>query len=118
LHTWINFYVFLFWLSFLGFFLNLGNFFKLVIYAELVWLILFVYSALCGGINDDLGILSFSFFVLGFAGVEFSLGLLLIVLYKNTFKTADLDNQTFKKSDNNHEKKKVYINRKRWDIKL
>jgi hypothetical protein len=43
---------------------------------------LYCFSSVLGAINDDLLLLSFSFYFLGLAGVEFSFGLLLIVLFK------------------------------------
>jgi len=36
-----------------------------------------------GGINDDLTLFSISFFLLGLAGLEFSIGFLLIINFKN-----------------------------------
>jgi hypothetical protein len=36
-----------------------------------------------GGINDDLTLFSVSFFLLGLAGLEFSIGFLLIINFKN-----------------------------------
>jgi hypothetical protein len=39
-----------------------------------------------GAINDDINILTSSFFFLGLAGLEFSLGLLIILIFKKILK--------------------------------
>jgi NADH:ubiquinone oxidoreductase subunit K len=40
--------------------------------------------------NDELTILSTSFLILGLASLEFSIGLLLIILFKNFYKSINL----------------------------
>lgn len=42
---------------------------------------------LIGSINDDITIMSTSFFILGFAGLEFCIGMLLIVIFKKIIKS-------------------------------
>jgi hypothetical protein len=67
---------------------------------------------LCGSINDDLTLVSSSIFVLGFAGLEFSIGILLIIFFKNLNKSIsiELDNEELK-PQMFLSKKKNYINR-------
>jgi NADH:ubiquinone oxidoreductase subunit K len=65
-----------------------------------------------GVLNDDLNLFITSFFVLGLAGLEFSVGLFLIVFFRNINKTLLLNdtNKTindFTQSNNNL----FYINR-------
>jgi len=40
-----------------------------------------------GAINDDLTLFSSSFFILGLAGLEYSIGLLLVIIFKNINKS-------------------------------
>lgn len=49
---------------------------------------------MCGGINDDLTLFSISFFLLGLAGLEFSIGFLLIILFKNFNKSMNFFDET------------------------
>lgn len=52
------------------------------LFSELTWLILYTYSILIGINLEDLNIISNSFFILGFAGIEFSLGFLILIFFK------------------------------------
>jgi hypothetical protein len=71
-----------------------------------------VYTLLCGSINDDLTLLSTSLFIIGLAALEFSMGILLIILFKNINKSIDLgDNDETNSSMNLINKKKTYINK-------
>ena len=79
-----------------------------------MWIILYVLSLLYGSINDDINLYSISFFLLALAGLEFSFGLLIIILFKNMkvdydFNNNNLNNQFFKKNIKN-----LYINRYIW----
>ncbi len=64
--------------------------------------------------NNDLTLLSNSFFVLGFASLEFSIGLLLIIIFKNNMKSIDLSEEGVNNKTNIFSKKKNYINRFSW----
>lgn len=78
----------------------------------MVWLCIYVYASVCGGINDDLTLISTGFFVLAFAGLEFALGVLLIIIYRSIFKTTNMDEVGGAKNQKKFEnKKKHYINR-------
>lgn len=95
MQSWLNFWIFIFWLSFLSFLINPFNFFYLLIFSEIIWIILYCFTVLSGILNDDLNLLTLSFLILGFASVEFSFGYLLIILFKNFNKTInflELDN--------------------------
>ena len=93
MQTWVNFWTFFFWLSLFLFFLNASNFLTLLFYSELVWIILYCFTALLCGCNDDILLLCTTFFLLALAGLEFSLGFLLIILFKNINKTLNLDSR-------------------------
>jgi spore maturation protein SpmA len=77
-----------------------------------VWVILYTISVLLGSLNDDINLMSTSFFLLALAGLEFSFGLLLIVLFKNMKvdyefgRVNGMSNQFLKKNIKN-----LYINR-------
>lgn len=81
---WIDFFIVLFWLSLGLFFLQNHNVVSLLLYAELTWLILFVLSTVIGSQINEILSMSFTFFILGFGGLEFVVGLMLIVLLKNS----------------------------------
>lgn len=55
----------------------------------MVWLILYCYSIIVGIYTDSLILISFSFFILGFAGLEFAIGFLIIILFKMQNKNLD-----------------------------
>jgi len=73
----------------------------MMIIAELTWLTLYCLSILIGVTNDDLILFSLSFFILALAGLEFSVGFLLIILFRYFYKTLDfLDTETNIKTKN------------------
>jgi len=116
MQTIINFWNFFFWLTIFGFLIKNNNFVKILIYSEITWISIYCYTVLCGIINDDLTLLSTSIFVLGFAGLEFSVGILIIIFFKNINKTIEFEevDENFI-STNILNKKKTYINRFYWN---
>jgi hypothetical protein len=68
-----------------------------------MWVFLYSFTLILGAYNDDLLLLSMAFYFLGLAGVEFSLGLLLIVLFKSYNEGLDFDSS---------QKKNLTINQK------
>ena len=80
---WLDFFIILFWISLGLFFFNINNFVTILLYAELTWLVLFVLASMTGALINDINIMSFTFFILGFGGLEFVVGLMLVVLMKN-----------------------------------
>ena len=57
-----------------------------------MWVVLYVLVLLYGHINDDINLYSLSFFLLSLAGLEFSFGLLLVVLFKTVKAHFDFTN--------------------------
>lgn len=112
---WINFWNLLFWLSITGFLINLENLFKILIYSELVWIILYTYTVLIASINNDLNILSTSFYILAIAGLEFSVGIILIVFFKNNIKSISVENEN--KNEKIFNKQKNFLNKMYWNFK-
>jgi len=65
---------------------NSLNFTKLLFFSEIAWLVLYNYTILAGTLNDDLNLLSLAFFILGLAGLEFSIGMLLVIIFKKILR--------------------------------
>lgn len=86
MQTWLNFWNLFFWLIFTSFAINSSNFTKLLFISEIAWLILYNYVLLIGSLNDDITMLSTCFLLLGFAGLEFSIGMLLVIIFKKILK--------------------------------
>jgi NADH:ubiquinone oxidoreductase subunit K len=81
--SWGTYFLILYWLVFILFIVKSDNFINILIYSETVWVIIYALSVILGSYNDDINLLSMTFLSLGLAGLEFSLGLILIVCYKN-----------------------------------
>lgn len=79
----LNFWSFIFWLSIILFLTNTSHLIKLILYSELIWIVFYCYLNVISTINDDLNLISTNFFILGFAGLEYSIGILLVLLFKN-----------------------------------
>ena len=116
MQTWLHFFNFIFWLSLISFITNFNNFVRLLFYSELTWIILYCFILVNGAINDDLNLLSTSIFILGLAGIEYGIGVLILMIFKNINKKTD-----FEESDNsvyNHNiysNKNSFINRYIWN---
>lgn len=80
---WLDFFIIFFWLCLGLFFFNINNFITILLFAELTWLVLFVISTTVGSMINDLTSTSITFFILGFGGLEFVIGLMLVVLMRN-----------------------------------
>lgn len=115
MQTWLNFWNIFFWLTLTGFIINPSNFIKLLFFSEVTWLTLYCYIVLTGSINDDLTLLSSSFFILGLAGLEYSIGLLLVIIFRNINKSLLFfdDQKTWNEYLYNNSTK-LYINRYFW----
>ena len=110
--TWINFLTFLFWLSTSMFLINSKNLVTIILYSEIVWVVLYAYTTVVGTINDDLILTSTSFFLLALAGLEFCIGFIITIFYRNFKKSFDLD--LVNNSSNKHTTKKLSLNRYIW----
>lgn len=116
MQNWINFWNLIFWLSIISFISNLNNFIKLLFYSELIWVLLYTITLIQGSINDDINLLSASIFILGFAGLEYSIGILIVMLFKNinnSIEFNDTDNTNLKEAI--FSKNKLYLNRFFWN---
>lgn len=105
MQTWINFFIFIFWLSIISFITNFNNFIRLLFYSELTWIILYCFILVQGAINDDILLLSTSIFILGLAGIEYAIGILILLIFKQINKKTDFD-----ESDNDIYNHNIYSN--------
>lgn len=110
--TWINFCTFLFWLSSFMFLLNSKNLITIILYSEITWVILYTYTTITGTINDDLILTSTSFFLLALAGLEFCIGFIITIFFRNFKKSFDLDN--FNNITDKKKTKNLSVNRYIW----
>ena len=76
------------------------NFVSILFISELTWLALYSLSILFGAIYCDITLLSTSFFILGVAGLEFSFGILLAILYKNLNESLNIENNNINNNQN------------------
>jgi len=91
------------------FLLNSKNLLAIILYSEIVWVVLYCYTTITGTINDDIILTSTSFFLLALAGLEFCIGFIITVFYRNFKKSFDLD--TFKNLSNKNTVKQISTNR-------
>jgi NADH:ubiquinone oxidoreductase subunit K len=69
------------------FLVNSKNLLNIIIYSEIVWVVLYCYTVILGTINDDLVLTSTSFFLLALAGLEFCIGFIITILFRNFKKS-------------------------------
>jgi hypothetical protein len=67
---------------------------------------------LSGAINDDINLLSSSIFLLGIAGLEYGIGIVLIIIFKNIHNKIEIDEaDNVNKLHNVYNNSAMYINR-------
>lgn len=86
----LNFWLVLFWFSWILFFLNTTNLIKLFVTSEIIWLTLYVYTLIVGITVDDVHMYALSLMLITIASVEFSIGFVLIIFFKKIFKTTNI----------------------------
>ncbi len=94
------------------FFTNSKNLLTVILYSEIMWVILYSYTAVVGTINDDIILTSTSFFLLALAGLEFCIGFIITIFFRNFKKSFELDNVNPTIEKNFH--KKISVNRYIW----
>ena len=90
------------------FLLNSKNLLTIILYSEIIWVVLYSYVAVVGNINDDLILSSTTFFLLALAGLEFSIGFIITILFRNFKKSFYIDNYN---TSNQNQTKKLSMNR-------
>lgn len=83
MESWSSFIITLLWIILVILVYNNDNFISIILFSELVWVTLYSLCTILGIINDDLVIMSLTFICLGLAGLEFSVGVLLVALFKS-----------------------------------
>ena len=116
MQSWINFWSFIFWFSLVSFISNINNFLRLLFYSEITWIVLYCYVLVTGSINDDITLVSSSIFLLGLAGLEYGIGIILIIIFKNINSKLEFDDlENDKKIHNIFNNSNIYINRYIWN---
>lgn len=95
---------------------NPSNFISLLFFSEVTWLTLYCYTLVAGCLIDDLTLVSITFFILGFASLEFSFGFLLLILFKNfnvSFNLIEKDKVLFQYFYGN--KNSLYLDKYFWN---
>lgn len=116
MQSWINFWSFIFWFSLVSFISNINNFLRLLFYSEITWIVLYCYVLVAGSINDDITLVSSSIFLLGLAGLEYGIGIILIIIFKNVNSKLEFDDlENDKKIHNIFNNSNIYINRYIWN---
>lgn len=87
----LNLLLLVFHLLLLVFLTSLTNSLGLLIIAELIWITLYLFSALNGILNDDLTLMALPFFFLIFSAVELGFGLLLLTLQLQITRSLDVN---------------------------
>lgn len=82
---------------------NNYNIIQLLLISELCWVAIYSYTTVMSGFTDDLTLLTLTFLILGLAGLEFSLGFILVVVL-NFFLKSNETQDSKKKPGNKFEK--------------
>jgi hypothetical protein len=93
------------------FIFNKTNFLNILLFSEILWVVLYTISVFNGSLNDDINLYSMSFFLLALAGLEFSIGILLLTLFKNFKIDFFFDNNSKKLDQKYFFKDKSYFNK-------
>ncbi len=93
------------------FLLNSKNLLTIILYSEIMWVVLYTYVSVVGTINDDLTLTSTTFFLLALAGLEFCIGFIITILFRNFKKSFFLDSNAF---SSQNQTKKISLNRYIW----
>jgi hypothetical protein len=109
LQNWLNFINILFWILLFFFLLNSYNIVQLLFLSEIVWILLYTLTTILSSFTDDLILLTLSFFILGLSGLEFSFGIILVIVYNFFKKTTNITDKKKKLFDN-----KLNLNIKRY----
>jgi len=89
--NFISFIVLLYWVVLILFLLKSVDLLTIILYSEIIWVLLYTYVIFVGILNDDLVSLTTSFLLLALCGLEFCIGIILTILYRNFKKTFNLD---------------------------
>ena len=111
----LNLFFCFFFLLLFSIIVNTNTSLHLLLTAELLWITLYAIVLFVGLVNDNLNILSLTFFFLIFSAVEFGIGLVLLLLQhilSRTLNLNDSDTNVFKFV--NRFNRKINTNRINW----
>lgn len=94
MELWVNFWNMFFWIMFFSFLFFSVNFLQLLLFSEIIWGSLYIITLVLGIYIDNCFLISLSFLLLALAGLEFSIGILLLLFFKN------INNSLFFEDDN------------------
>jgi NADH:ubiquinone oxidoreductase subunit K len=95
--SWLDFYLLLFWILFIGFFISFTNVLNLLILGEAFWVLITTYLIFLSSVMDHYFIFFISMYLFVFATSETSVGLALITT-KNAFNSSITTNNYFFKN--------------------
>ncbi len=70
----------------------------MILLSEIVWLSLYLISIYSSILISDILLMSLSFFILGFSGIEFSIGIIISILFKNINESINLESNNKKQT--------------------
>jgi len=108
----LNFLSILFLIILSFFFFNFTNTLQSLIVSEFLWITLYVWSVFMAYTNDDLSVLSLSLFFLVFSAIEISVGLMIILVQKNVFKSISFNTNSSKSNFNVFKYKRNFYSKK------
>nr|YP_004841732.1 Ymf58 [Ichthyophthirius multifiliis]AEL89274.1 Ymf58 [Ichthyophthirius multifiliis] len=100
--SWFIFLNILFWLIIINLILKFKNFLTMLLMSELIWILIYTLSVYIGIIYSDILIISITFFILCFSGIEFSIGIILSILYKNLNESLNLNSSLKSEQQTNY----------------
>ena len=83
--TWCDFFLLILWLFFFSFIIVINNLLNLLIFSELIWICLYLYSSLLSTSLNSMFLFIVGLFLLGIATCETAIGLTLIILKTSIF---------------------------------
>ena len=87
----------------------------LLLSAELLWITLYVFALFAGMIYDNMNLLGLTFFFLILSAVEFSVGLVVILIQHLLTRTLQLDfSGVISTNYTSNPSKSILVNRLRW----
>ena len=98
--NWLDFFIFIFWLSLVCFIFNCCDILIIILYSEILWVVIYCCIIITGITNDDLVLISTSFLIMALAGLEFCIGFILSIFFRNFKKTFTIDNKYSKNNLN------------------
>jgi len=86
----------LFWVLIFIFLLNSFDLLSILLYSEITWVILYCYTIIVGVSNDELITTTTSILLLALAGLEFCIGFIITIFFRNFKKIFNIDGDLIK----------------------